>query len=594
MNSLLSYAVAVAKGLYLFELDSDASDSNAFDSQKGAEVHQKSPSTFKTIPHDSYGHNKCYEALYILLNYLQYVINFFMFLVLVQHLGIQMVNIFGILYCFQEIVVLAPVYAMSRVAHVSLTRLMQGEKPLSFVAYSWAYILLSIIISTLVAVLCTIFRDIFITYLLGDMAPWCIRVYMVSIWINATVVTIATCMQHILMVEERSVILLGALAVREFTKIFVFVIYIFYLCMPMVRSASYWTGELNGSAIFPTSEFYHDGLLRAAKPSDVASATTMKELMSLLSPHHILQGDGESSKLMIMKIHLYSYHISILLSSCAFILVSACLVACRTRTMGWVSYKKDPIVVSCIPFTYGLILLLSDINGLCQTVKHFVISWIPVYLDKISILVPLISMCVASRRKIMATERSTLTLMQLTLFRVLYDAFNSLSISTVELFTAKIIRLHADRAYKKEVLTKRRVVFLCIFLSILCYPIMVKLNRLVLSFKQFNYDWLTPIEKLWIDEIYEDSGPFIMQYVSNIFIGVHILLVMHLLMDQKIVSIYLLSVVRFFFFFMLIFSSSRSPRLKYTSVQELAISNIITSLISVLGLILGSSKYNIS
>lgn len=589
MNSILSYAVAVAKDLYLFELDSDASNS-----EKEVEKQSKSTPSFKTIPQDSYGHNKCYEVLYISLNYFHYVTNFFMFLVLVQNLGIQIVNIFAILYSFQEIVIIAPVYAMSRVAHITLTRLIQGEKPLSFVAYSWAYILLCLIITCLTAILCTICRDIFIPYLLGDMAPWCEKVYVTSIWINATIVTIATCMQHILMAEERSVLLLGALAAREFTKILIFIVYICYLCIPIARNISYWTGEFNESAIFSTSEFYHDGLIHATKPSNMAAATTMKELMAFLSPHHGSSEIHESSKQMIMKIHLYSYHISILCSSCVFILVSVCLLAYRSRSMGWVSHKQDPIVVSCTPFTYGLILLLTDIKGLCQTVKHFIVSWLPVYLDKISILVPLLVMCLASRRMIMATERSTLTLMQLTLFRLLYDTFNSLSISVVELFTAKIMRLHAERAYKREILIKRRVVFLCIVLSILCYPITVKLNKLVSSFRQFNYDWLSPIERLWIDEIYEDSGTFIIQYASNIFIGSHILLVTHLLIDHKIISIYLLSVIRFFFFFMLIFSSSTSPRLKYTSVKELAISNVITSFISILGLILGAAKYNIS
>ncbi|KAE8305844.1 hypothetical protein GL50803_0014284 [Giardia duodenalis] len=589
MNTLLSYVVAVADEYYLFEVNSKASNV-----QKDTERQYKRPALFNTISHGSHVSNKCYEGLYILLNYLHHIVNFLIFLILVQYLGIQMVNIFGILYCFQEIVILAPVYAMSRVAHVSLTQLVQQDKALSFVAYAWAYILLSLFMTLSVAFLCTLLQNTLITRLLGDLAPWCMRAYTVSTWINATIVTISTCMQHILMAEERSVILLGALAAREFTKLLVFMVSIFYLSMPMVRKASYWTGEFNESVKLPTSEFYHEGMLYSTKPHSVSTATTIQELISLLSPHNIPQVSKESSKSLVMRVHLYSYHLSILLSSCMFIVIAACLVACRTREMGWANHKRDPIAVSCIPFAYGLLVLLTDKRGLAEIVKHFLVSWIPVYLDRISILVPLLTMCVFSRLQIMATERSTLKIMQLTLFRFLYDTFNSLSISIVDLFTAAIVRAHAERAYKKEVLIKRHVVFLCIACSAVSYPVMAKLNGLVPIFKQFNYKWLTQIEKLWIDSIYNDSGTSIVRYVSNLFIGAHILLVTHLLMDQKTISIYLLSLGRFFFCSMLTFSASRSPRFKFSLIQELGVYNVITSLISVLGLVLSSSKYNIS
>lgn len=592
MNTFLSYVVAVVKDPYLFEFNPKISDFQK-EADKQHKRQHKSPAFFNAVPHDARGHNTCYEALYVLLNYLHHITNFFMFIVLVQHLGIQMVNVFAILYCFQEIVILAPVYAISRVAHVSLTRLIQGGRPLSFVAYAWTYILLSLIVTTVVAALCTLLRDTLLSYLLGDLAPWCLKVYMTSVWIDATVVTVSICMQHILMAEERSVLLLGALAAKEFAKIFVFIVYIFYLSMPMARNASYWTGEFNESIKLPTSEFFHDAILYSTKPGDVSSATTMQELMLLLNPHYIQQENSEASQL-IMKVHLYSYHISILFSSCTFILVSACLLAYRTREMGWAHYKKDPIVVSCTPFMYGLLVLFSDGKGLAATIKHLVISWIPVYLDRISILVPLLTMCITSRQQIMAAERSTLKMMQLTLFRLLYDTYNSLSLSIVELFTAAIVRAHTEHAYKIEVRIKRCVMILCIVLSVGCYPVMIRLNKVVTIFKQFNYNWLTPVEKLWIDEIYNDSGTLVMQDVNNVLIGAHTLLVMHLLMDQKIITIYLLSLARFFFCFILMFSSIRSPTSRFTSIQELAICNIIVSIISVLGLILSSSKYNIS
>ncbi|EFO61559.1 Hypothetical protein GLP15_3169 [Giardia lamblia P15] len=542
MNTLLSYVVAVAKDYYLFEFNSKTSNF-----QKGIEEQRKNPALFNTISPGSHANNRCYEGLYTLLNYLHHIINLFIFLVLIQHLGIQMVNIFGILYCFQEIIILAPVYAMSRIAHVSLTQLVQQDKALSFVAYAWAYILLSLVMTLSVAFLCTLFQNTLIAYLLGDLAPWCKCTYAVSIWINATIVTISICMQHILMVEKRSVILLGALAAREFTKLLVFMVSIFYMSMPMIREASYWTGEFNESVKLPTSEFYHEGMLYSTKPNSVSSATTIQELILLLNPHNVPQINNESSKLLVMRMHLYSYHLSILASSCMFIVIAACLIACRTREMGWATHSKDPIVVSCIPFAYGLLILLTDNRGLAETMKHFLVPWIPVYLDRISILVSLLTRCVLARQQIMATERSTLKIMQLTLFRLLYDAFNSLSASIVELFTAAIVRAHIERAYKKEVLIKRYVVFLSIVCSITCYPIMAKLNELVPAFKQFNYKWLSPIETLWIDSIYNDSGTLIMPYVSNIFMGVHTLLITHLLMDQKTISIYLLSFSRFSF-----------------------------------------------